>query len=105
MALHSLRARLLVIQSALVVGLTVVTLAYVSVRANRAVGERFAGDLARSRSSIIAAVDDRFQRLELVAELVASFPGLHGLFTTDTATIRDFLSDFRQRHSRDLAEK
>ena len=101
MALHSLRARLLVIQSALVVGLTVVTLAYVSVRANRAVGERFAGDLARSRSSIIAAVDDRFQRLELVAELVASFPGLHGLFTTDTATIRDFLSDFRQRHHRE----
>jgi class 3 adenylate cyclase len=100
MPFHSLRARLLVIQSALVVGLTVLTLAYVSVLANRAVGERFAGDLARSRGAIESAVRDRYQRLDLVAQLVGSFPGLHGLFTgTDTATIHDFLSDFRQRHS------
>ena len=51
MAFHSLRARLLVIQSALVVGLTVVTLAFVSARANRAIEERFSGDLARSREA------------------------------------------------------
>ncbi len=54
MAFHSLRARLLVIQSALVVGLTAVTLAYVSMRANRAVSERFTDDLTRSRDAIAA---------------------------------------------------
>jgi class 3 adenylate cyclase len=102
MAFHSLRARLLFIQSALVVGLTVVTLAYVSMRASRAVGERFTDDLSRSRDAIAASVQERYQRLDLVAELVASFPGLKDLFlTTDAITIRDFLSDFRQQHSRD----
>ena len=101
MAFHSLRARLLVIQSALVVGLTAVTLAYVSARANRAVGERFTDDLTRSRDAIAVAVQDRYQRLDLVAQLVASFPELKNLFlTTDAVTIRDSLNEFRQRHSR-----
>ena len=98
MAFHSLRARLLVIQSALVVGLTVVMLAYVSVRANRAVAERFADDLARSRDAIAEAVQDRFERLELVGRLVAAFPPLKNLFVLNDAgaTIRDSLSEFRQ---------
>ena len=101
MAFHSLRARLLVIQSALVVGLTAVTLAYVSVRANRAVSERFTDDLTRSRDAIGLAVQDRYERLDLVAQLVASFPELKNLFlTTDAVTIRDSLKEFKQRHSR-----
>jgi class 3 adenylate cyclase len=102
MALHSLRARLLVIQSALVVGLTIVTLAYVSVRANRVIADRLTVDLARSRESIGAALDERYQRVELVAQLVASVPELKNLLTnTDAKTIREWLSDFRQRHRRD----
>jgi class 3 adenylate cyclase len=101
MAFHSLRARLLVIQSALVVGLTVVTLAYVSMRANRAVAERFTEDLTRSRDAIASAVQARYTNLDLLAQFVASFPDLRGLFlNTDAATIRDFLSEFRQSHSR-----
>jgi class 3 adenylate cyclase len=100
MAFHSLRARLLVVQSTLVVGLTVVTLAYVSVRANRAVEERFTEDLSRSRDAIAASVGERYQRLDLIAQLVASFPDLRNLFlNTDAATIRDSLNEFRQRHS------
>ena len=102
MAFHSLRARLLVIQSALVVGLTVVTLAFVSARANRAIEDRFSGDLARSRDSIAAALRESYQRVDLVAQLVASVPELKNLLTnTDAKTIREWLSDFRQRHSRD----
>ena len=85
MAFHSLRARLLVIQSALVVGLTVVTLAFVSVRANRAIEDRFSGDLARSRDSIAAALGERYQRVDLVAQLVASVPKLKNLLTNTDA--------------------
>jgi class 3 adenylate cyclase len=102
MAFHSLRARLLVIQSALVVGLTAVTLAYVSVRANRAVGDRLADDLARSRDAIASGVQNRFERLELVGRLMAAFPELKNLFVLrDAATIRDTLSEFRQLYSLD----
>jgi class 3 adenylate cyclase len=101
MAFPSLRARLLLIMSALLVGMTAATLAYVSVMANRAVSDRIAADLARSRDALGAAETERFQRLALVAELVASFPDMRALFATDAATIRDFLSDFRQRHARE----
>lgn len=101
MAFRSLRGRLLVVQSALVVGMTALTLAVVSVLANRAVGDRISEDLARSRVTIVAAEAERQSRLSLVAQLVASFPELRGLFATDAATIRDFLSDYRQRHGRD----
>ena len=101
MTFRSLRARLLVVQGALVAGLVVATLAYVSVLADRAVGERIAADLLKSRETIAAAQAERFRRLELVAQLVASFPDLRALFATDAATIRDFLADFRQRHGRE----
>jgi class 3 adenylate cyclase len=101
MAVRSLRARLLLIMSGLLVATTAATLAYVSVMADRAVGDRIAADLARSRHAIAAAQAERFRGLALVAELVASFPELRALFTTDAATIRDFLSDFRQRHGRE----
>lgn len=100
MAIRSLRARLLLLMSALLVAMTAATLAYVSVMANRAVADRIAADLAGSRVTLAAAETERLQRLGLVAELVASFPDLRALFATDSATIRDFLSDFRQRHGR-----
>ncbi|HEX2453935.1 MAG TPA: adenylate/guanylate cyclase domain-containing protein [Vicinamibacterales bacterium] len=103
MAFHSLRARLLVVQSGLVVGLTVATLAYVSARANRFVSDRISVDLTRSRDTIRAAEADRLGRLGLVAQLVSWFPELRALFAnTDSATIREFLIGFRQQH--DLTE-
>ena len=100
MRFRSLRSRLLVVQSALVVGLTAATLAYVSVQANRAVRARIGADLDRSRRTIAVAEQDRNEALGLVSQLVASFPQLRALFATDPATIRDFLGDFRQRHGR-----
>ncbi len=101
MAVRSLRTRLLLIQSALIVAMTAATVAFISVRADRAVSDRIAADLATSRKTIAAAESERFLRLGLVAELVASFPELRALFATDAATIRDFLSDFRQRNGRE----
>lgn len=87
--------------SALLVAMTVATLTYVGVMANRAVSDRIAADLAGSRDTLAAAEAERLRRLGLVAELVASFPDLRALLATDTGTIRDFLSDFRQRHGRE----
>lgn len=98
---RSLRARLLLIMSTLLVATTAATLAYVSVMADRAVSDRMAADLAVSREALRAAETERYQRLGLVAELVASFPELRALLATDAATVRDFLSDFRQRHGRE----
>ncbi len=101
MAFRSLRARLLVVQSALVVGLTAATLAYVSARANAIVGDRIAADLSRSAQTIRTAEVARYQSLQQVASLVASFPRLNAVFmTNDAATIRDHLSEYRQSSAR-----
>jgi len=100
MRFRSLRARLLGVQSVLVVGLTVATLTVVSVMANRAVGDRISVDLERSRNTVVAAESERAGQLRLVAELVASFPDLRALFGTDEATIRDFLASYLQTHGR-----
>jgi class 3 adenylate cyclase len=100
MPFRSLRTRLLILGSALVVGLTAATLTYVSTLANTAVSERITADLQQSRGFVLANIGSRYRDLALVAELVASFPNLRALFGTDAATIRDFLADYRQRHDR-----
>ena len=101
MPFRSLRARLLVAIGALVVCLTGATLAYVGRLANQAVAERVTADLVRSREVLTAAQDARYQRLALVARLLASFPELMALMGTDAATVRDFLADYRERNARD----
>lgn len=98
MRFRSLRARLLATFAALIVGVTLATVAYVSVLANRTVDARLAEDLERSRKGVAVAEAEQFSRLQLIAELVASFPELRALLATDAATVRDFLSDYRERH-------
>jgi class 3 adenylate cyclase len=100
--LRSLRARLLVAIGALVVCLTGATLAYVGRLANQAVAERVTADLLRSRDVVTAAENSRYQRLALVARLLASFPDMMALMgTEDMATVRDFLADYRERNARE----
>jgi class 3 adenylate cyclase len=99
---RSLRARLLVAVAALVVCLTGATLAYVGRLANQAVAERVTADLVRSRDVLSATGTTRYQRLALVARLLASFPELMALLeTNDAATVRDFLADYRERNARE----
>ena len=98
--LSSLQSRLLVAFGALIAALTAATLAYVSILASGAVDERIAADLAAGRDALVSASEERGSGLALVAQLVASFPELRALFATDTATIRDFLGDYRQRQGR-----
>ena len=101
MPFRSLRTRLLVAIGTLVVCLTGATLAYVGRLANQAVAERVTADLVRSRDVLAAAQTARYQRLALVARLLASFPDLMALLGTDAATVRDFLADYRERNARD----
>ena len=101
MPFRSLRARLLVAIGALVVCLTGATLAYVGRLANQAVSQRVTADLVRSRDVLAAAARARYERLALVARLLASFPELMALMGTDAATVRDFLADYRERNARD----
>ena len=75
--------------------------AYVGRLANQAVAERVTANLVRSREVLTAAQDARYQRLALVARLLASFPELMALMGTDAATVRDFLADYRERNARD----
>ena len=89
---------LLATSAALIVGVTLATVAYVSLLADRTVSARVAADLERSRRGVAAAEAEQFARLELIAELVASFPELRALLATDAATVRDFLADYRERH-------
>ena len=101
MRFRSLRARLIATTGALIVSVTLATLAYVSLLANRTVDGRLAEDLERSRRAVAAAEAEQFSRLQLMAQMVASFPELRALLTTDTATVRDFLSDYRERNGHD----
>lgn len=94
----SLRARILLSSSALLIALTAVTLAYVSRQANSFVSQRLDEDLRRGQELIRAAEAERLARLELAAQVVASFPALKALFEADAATMRDFLLDYQQRN-------
>lgn len=101
MRFRSVRTRLLAAIGALVVALTAATLTYVGRLANQAVTARVSADLVTSRGTLATAQGARYQRLTLVAQLLASFPNLMALMGTDAATVRDFLSDYRERNARD----
>ncbi len=93
----SLRAKIVLSSSGLIVALIGATLYYVSYQADRFVDQRLAEDLRLGRDLIAAAEQERFERLKLTALNLASFPELKALFETDAATIRDFLIDYQQR--------
>jgi class 3 adenylate cyclase len=100
-AFRSLRTRLVVAIGGLVIALTAATLTYVGWLASQAVSDRVSADLVRSRDTLTAAQVARYDRLTLVARLLASFPELLALLDTDAPTIRDFLTDYRERNARD----
>ena len=95
----SLRARILLISSALLTLLTAATLAYVGTQANGYVNQRLVDDLRRSQDLIASVQRDRLARLQLAAQVVASFPNFRALAGTDAATTHDFLLDYAQRNA------
>jgi hypothetical protein len=82
---------------ALLVAVTASTWVFVRVSANRAVEAVVNTDFAQAERAVRRLHGEHLNRLTLTARLVASFPELKALFTTDAATVEDFLLSFQQR--------
>src|SRR5688572_27369965 len=97
---QSLRRKILVYSSTLLVSLIVTMLVYVNFQAGWFVDERMKDNLRQGIQRITKAERSQLAGLQLTAQLVASFPDLKALLTTDLGTIRDYLLDYQQRNRR-----
>lgn len=97
---RSLRRKILIYSSTVLVALIVAMLVYVNFQAARFVDERVGENLRLAMQRIARAEADRLAGLHLTAQLLASFPDLKALLDTDLGTIRDFLLDYQQRNKR-----
>ena len=97
---QSLRRKILIYSSTLLVTLIVAMLVYVNFQAGWFVDERMRDNLRQGIQRITKAERGELTGLQLTAQLVASFPDLKALLTTDLGTIRDFLLDYQQRNRR-----
>lgn len=88
--------KILLYFSALLVTLIVAMLVYVRSQAASFVSGRLAEDLERGSQRIMALENEQLSDLHLTASLVASFPNLNAMLSTDSATIRDFLISYQQ---------
>jgi len=93
----SLRTRLLIATSVILVALIGSTLGYVGTQATALVTDRVNADLGRTREQILADERQREAGLLVTAQVLASFPELRALLDTDAATIRDVLVDYQAR--------
>lgn len=75
-------------------------LVYVNFQAGWFVDERMKDNLRQGIQRITKAERDQLAGLQLTAQLVASFPDLKALLTTDLGTIRDYLLEYQHRNSR-----
>src|SRR5437773_10258970 len=94
-----LRRKILLYSSSLLIVLIVTMLVYVNYQAERFVDQRIASDIEQGRARIKQADEDRIGTLKLTAGLVASLPGLKASLSTDTGTVRDFLSYYQQQYT------
>ena len=94
----TLRWKILLYFSALLVGLIVSMLIFVSYQAGRFVNQRIAGDLDQGRVRIESTENEQLTDLRQTARLVASIPELKALLGTDLATIKDFLLSYQQQN-------
>jgi class 3 adenylate cyclase len=96
----TLRWRILLYFSALLVGLIVAMLIYVGYQASHLADKRIASDLDQGLLRIVATENERLRDLNQTARLVASIPDLKALLgTNDLATIRDFLTSYQQQNN------
>ena len=84
--------------SSLIVALIVAMLVFVDYQADRFTGERIVANLEEGTRRVSAIETERLGRLQLIAQLVASFPELKAMLDTDYGTIRDFLQSYRLEH-------
>jgi hypothetical protein len=93
-----LRARMVAISCGLLILLSATTWGFVRTMADRTVAAAIDADLTRASRLVTRVQNERLTAVELTARLVASFPELRALFTTDAATIRDYLLSYQQRN-------
>ncbi len=98
----SLRRKILVYSSSLLVALIVTMLVYVNFQAEAFVDERLEGDLQRGRELVAGAERQRLDSMGLTAGLVASFPSLKAALTSEALTVRDFLQSYQRENSDQL---
>lgn len=99
MARLRLRTRILLVSSALAAALTVAMLALVNLQAGRYVDSRLLEDLRRGHDLVAAKERERLASLRMTAQVLGSFPALKALVeTTDAATVRDSLLEYRQQN-------
>lgn len=97
----TLRRKILVYSSSLLILLILATLGYVNYRAGQFVTENIERDLQAGRERVTTVEAQRLEALRLTASLVASIPQLRALvLETDSATVRDFLNSYKQRNGR-----
>jgi len=94
----TLRWKILLYFSALLVALIVAMLIFVSYQAGRFVNQRIASDLDQGRERIESAETEQLADLRQTARLVASIPELKALLGTDLATIKDFLLTYQEQN-------
>lgn len=95
----TLRSRILLSSSALLVILIAAMLVFVNYQANLFVRARISSDLVQGRERVADAENDQLTGLRETARLVASIPSLNALLGTDLATIRDFLLSYQQQNN------
>ncbi|HYR43611.1 MAG TPA: adenylate/guanylate cyclase domain-containing protein [Terriglobia bacterium] len=98
----SLRRKILLYSSSVLIALIAAMLVFVSYQAGRFVDAGIRSELQDGRSRIKSAEEARIRNLKLTANLVASLPSFVSALGTDTATVRDFLLDYQQRTSTEL---
>jgi class 3 adenylate cyclase len=91
-----LRWKMLLYWSTLLAVLMGAMLAIVNYQAERFGSGRIATDFTQAQERIARAENDQLADLRLTALLVASFPDLKALLSTDFATIRDFLLTYQR---------
>lgn len=94
----TLRWKILLYFSALLVGLIGAMLIFVGLQASRFVDERVASSLDQGRQRIEATQSEEVRDLTQTARLVASIPELKALLGTDLATIKDFLLSYQRQN-------
>src|SRR5437016_14598257 len=93
----SLRRKILLYSSSVLIVLIVAMLAFVSYQAEYFVRSRLRSELEDGRARIKAAEEERIRDLRLTATLVASLPSFVSSLGTDTATVQIGRASCRER--------
>jgi hypothetical protein len=97
-ALPMVRQRVLLSAIALLLLVVGLTWGYAGIMAERVATDVIESDLTRAERLVRRVQGDRFDRLTLIAELIAASPEFKAATGTDAATVRDVLTSHQASH-------